>query len=59
MILCFDKDNKAYLLETNNYSGFLVSGTRSKYKKQKEAEMVNKIWEKVLVPWIHNNNHTT
>jgi len=56
--IMFDKDNKAYLLETNNYSGFLVRGTRSKYKKQKEAEMVNKIWEKVLVPWIHNNNHT-
>jgi hypothetical protein len=54
--IMFDENNNAKLLEINNYPGFLMKHIRHE-KRKRELLMGDKIWEKILVPWINNKNH--
>lgn len=54
--IMFDENNNAKLLEINNYPGFLMKHIRYE-KRKRELLMGEKIWQKILVPWINNNSH--
>ena len=56
--IILNENNEPYLLEANNYPGFLMNTkTYTKYRTAMETNMCNKVWEKAIVPWIHNQPH--